>query len=347
MRARFLRKVGVVTTSRWVNYARRETWATLNRQTELELQLDTPKTSAKLYRGLHAGLVEIAFGLARQFPFKKQILYFKGLDPFIDFAALAFLKEGLKVTALGETELTQVEALKEKLGKETLMVLWSEDDPFLGLLHPLKSLASLLDEAKIFSVRVSHSAFRFRTAPSRLLKHQIELQQLQADVCVALLGERARFSDWLAEGFQWSEGEFEAIRRHLVSLSSQQVQVSQFERNLPAGFTAPFREADRIFDRALFNIGNHDAFAFIELLKEQLELLPLQPPGEDPLLETPSLSRWGGIKIPDCLLRLTLNPEELRGLVIAHTSILDRLTPAVLVHAQQELLRLSSSRFKG
>ncbi|MCB0411280.1 MAG: hypothetical protein KDD22_02065, partial [Bdellovibrionales bacterium] len=139
-----------------IHFHKPEEWLHLNQQVESHFHLNAHSSKAKVYQGLHHALVEIVFGLARQFPFKKYVFYQKGHDPFVDQAAGSLMRCGVKVQAYSKEELQDFENFKERFNKETLLVLHTEDDPLLGLLFNSKKLENYLFESKIFSLKVSH-----------------------------------------------------------------------------------------------------------------------------------------------------------------------------------------------
>lgn len=321
------------------HFANREKWSALNSKLEEALKLDAPRSSARLYQGLHHALMEVVMGLARQYPLKKSIYYWKGVDPFIEPVAMAMAREGYQLQALKEEQILNPDDWIQEVGKETLMVIYPEDDPLLGILHPVEKLEEAFKSIRAFQVKVSHHAFRFREWPKALEKFQIEMYAVRRNLTLTLSGERARFGDWMSEGLIWQESELEAVAslRPVPELNPEKI--LNFEKHLPQGFTPFFKNSRRIMDRSVFYSEDLDGHAVIESLA-QLHKVALLPAGEETRYETASLSRWGGLRTMDWLYKFGLQPNQLRGLVILSD---DAVTPDIieeLAWVRADLLRL-------
>lgn len=303
------------------HFSNREVWTSLNQSLEAALKLETPKTSARFYQGVHHALTEVVTGLARQFPFKKNIYYWKGIDPYLEPVALYMSREGFPVTALNASKIQDPESWLETLGKDTLVVMLPEDDPLLGQLHPIKHIEEKLNEKRVFSLKLSHHAFRYREWPQSLEKFQIETYAIEQSLSMVLLGERARIGDLVSEGLTWKGGEVEKVLNLRPAKVPAKERIEAFERNLPEGFKPFFNHSDRLFDRSVFYSENLDGQAVIESLAK-IHAVDLLPPGEETRYETASLSRWGGLRTMDWLKAFGLTPEQIRGLVILDEDVI-------------------------
>ena len=324
------------------HFSNRETWTVLNLKLEEALGMDAPRSSLKLYQGLHHALMEVVMGLAKQFPFKKDIYYWKGIDPFLEPVAMALAREGYKVTPLNLEQITNPDSWMNTLPKDTLMVILPEDDPLLGKLHPIQAVTEKLKDQKIFSVKLAHHAFHYRPWPTTLNKFQVEIYAINSHLTLAFLGERARFGDWMSEGLIWKGDEVEVIKKLRPEKTIDANKITAFEKSLAPDFTPLFKTEDRLLDRAVFYREDMDGLALIESLAELLKT-ELLPPGEETRFETPSLSRWGGLRTMDWLKAFSLTPNQIRGLVILSSDLINPDLRSLLSKAKDEVLKRQGS----
>lgn len=320
------------------HFSNRETWLNLNQNLAEVLDLNE-KTSARVYQGVHHALTEVVTGLARLFPFKKNIYYWKGIDPYLEPVALFMSREGFPVQALNEEKIRDPDTWIQNLDKDTLAVLLPEDDPLLGRLHPHGDLIQKLNEKRVFSVSLSHHAFKYREWPQSLDKFQIQISAVARDLSFAILGERARIGDLVTDGLCWRGNEIERVLSLRPAKVLSPEKIVEFEAQLPEGFKPFFKDQVRIYDRSVFYSEEIDGSAIIESLAK-LHNISLLPPGEETRFETTSLSRWGGLKTMDWLKGYGLTPDQIRGLVILDEDMLRPELSQELSLIREDLLKV-------
>jgi hypothetical protein len=301
----------------------RETWANLSAELTATFSYKGSETMVKPYLGMYHGLAELTRGLARQFPTKKEILYLKDFDPTVEPHVMALAREGYKVSAVNEADLSAPESLLEGLGRETLCFVLSVDDPVLGLKSKFEKILELLREKKIFTIVVSHSAHFYQDPPQDVLRSEARLHSVSAGLCLGFLGARYKFAPFLAEGLPWPKISVEEIQKKYRQPLDDSA-IGALEAQSLHGSESIFSESQRVSDRALLFWRDLDGHAVVELLAEKLGIA-LMPPRQGSPLDTLSLSRWGGVLTMKWAEKaFALNALQVRGSVIIHQSIVSR-----------------------
>ncbi len=335
-----------------IDYRLSGQWWDLNETLTKVLGLPAEKVQVRAFKGLHAALCEITQALSIQFPHKKKAYYFKSMDPSLEGAMMALSRMGVQVEALDLSLLDSTKSGGEKaeeqwaeaLSPETLAVVFSEDDPLLGRLYPVDEFEAHLLKRKIYALRISHSAYRLRPWPEELMRPQLRVYSAHPELALGLTHGKLRFLTPLAEGQNW-QLDLSALNLPQPSKESEnRPLVENFEASSVAGAQAlwPKGGALRLYDRALVYWTDMDGEAVIRLLAESMGH-SLQPPGQDRLMETASLSRWGGVKTMDWLKEQGLAPEVIRGLVILDQSLLkDPTLGEKLASVRQRIVKLQN-----
>lgn len=291
-------------------------WYDLNDQVASRLNMQRSDQKFRLYKGIYAGLLEVTHGLSRQFPLKKKVFYFRGLDPFVDQLALQCSRDGFELVGFTSPDAEAMERLIEQVGKETLFVLLPGDDVFFGKLYHLNDLVPKLTEKRVFSISISHHRHRVRPLSDQVENYAIEMLNYEHDLALARLGARVRFADSQAPYMQWSIEDLKILG--IQYKNEDQSKVTEFEKHLPGDFRPMFvglSKEERLFDRAVILSESVDATAIIEYLCEK-RVFEVGSADQQQLFETTSLTRWGGLRTVDWLSGVGLSPDERRGCLI-------------------------------
>lgn len=238
---------------------------------------------------------------------------------------MALAREGYKLTQVTDSDLSAPDALTEKMGRETLCVLLSVDDPVFGLRAPIDGFLSALRDKKVFCVLVSHSAHAYQAPPEEVLRQEAHLHSFGYGLTLGFLGARFKLGSIMSEGLPWGEDtrqRLDAIKE-TYSAPLNETLISAFEEDPPKGSCAIHSERDRIRDRAVLVWEDIDGHALMQLLLEKLGQ-DYFPPGQSCLVETMSLSRWGGITTMNWLESYGLTPRQVRGSLILDAYLLEK-----------------------
>lgn len=328
-----------------------DTWHDLNEAMARELQLN--RTAAQVFKGLSHALMESTQGLARQFPHKKKLIYFKNMSPFFEPAVTALAREGVAAQALDYNSFVKDPSqLKPLLDNETLFVLWAADDPLLGRCFADDKIVEQLAGSRTVLVRLFHCSHWAAGYTFEKDKFMLDILSITDELSLVLMGERARMNALMAEGMLWNftqvMAELEAWRQTCVAPTrpgpSQQQLIQEFEASNPGGGQDLLAHIPRCYDRAVLCWEDMDGAAFIAELSERLGF-QLDSPGREKRLETTSLSRWGGVKTMEWLLSQGYSLEQVRGMVLLSADLV-ALGAELTKHieaSRQEILRLQNS----
>jgi hypothetical protein len=328
-----------------IDYRSPTAWTDLNNHVASELDVVLDKTTVRNYLGIGHALVEVCTGIAKLYPLKKKIYYFKNMNPYFESALLQLAKEGYKIVPLDLNVLEEPVGWASALDREDLFVLYSVDEPFLGQVYNLTKFEAALIEKNIFKIRVSHNLHFFKSDDVMKVKmperNLAALYSLTVTRALALLGERGKIAPFAADQLFYGEAiESDSIKSDSIdwswfkrsaetsdktaSKASAISIIEKFENEAREKLSAQsfYRSgASRMADRAVIYWENIDGYAIIDRLAQNLHL-KLQSPGVEERMETASLSRWGGVRTLDFLKSTGLSPEALRGLIIIDVKLL-------------------------
>lgn len=318
-------------------------WSELNDLAADTLGLGAHGGAVKLVAGPRPALAELTLGLVRQFPHRRKVYFFKGLDPMLEAPAMALAKEGCSVQGLDPQLLSQPEALTAAIEAEALMVLVSEEDPLLGRVHDLKNVEAVSEARKFFLIRVSHYHHRYLPLPTQFPRHLLRVQSLGARLALILSSARTRWPIQFAESIALPPNALEEVKGLRKQELVNPLGIERFE-----GAAAEFGalpvfapEVLRVPDRAVIYFPDLDGMAVLERLAERLGL-DIGPAGEPTRLETTSLHRWQGVRTMDWLRPYGFSDAMIRGTLIIDHSL---LTPDIIPHLKQirqEILQIQN-----
>jgi len=334
-------------------------WAALSELAAAALKIDLSKNALRFYENSSHALIEITQGLAKQFPLKKKIFYFKNMSVAFEPALSLLAKEGYQLTALDIGQLANVESFKAGLDRETLCMLFSVDDPILGLHFSTEQLEVALVTASIARIKLSHSRHVYAKTSGfgfspEIDRNEVRVFTLPSGRALAHMGERLRVGALVASEIDWSTKDIRTdIKSDLVALvnpleGNLQDAISKFESSGQTfgaekfSYELPASVAKRFYDRAILIWQDMDGHAVIDRLAKSLKL-KLESPGFEYHMETLSLSRWGGVRTFDFLQSYGLSLNQRRGLVIFGSSLFERFgafeIEKTLLEVRRSLLR--------
>lgn len=304
----------------FIDVIRPEAWEELNDKVKSLLGL-APKLRARSYRGLAHAVFEVSQSTAQFMSHKKalgvilgQTSLFEGLLPY-------YYKETYEVQTCEHPQLEGVKAWVEGLKKDTNFVLFCEDHPVTGELYPFaEELDRLLNEKRIFSLRVSHAHHFYNQIEVR--PYTVRLNSYSAEVAVAVVGERFRSPASLAPTMGWNEGDFlSLLQGSLQGRKEDKNLVIACEKELATSTQLVFAEsAPRLFDRAVCYFPDANAEAVAQNLFKRLGLT-----SEDGFkkVTTTNMCHWNGLKMFSHWWLPKPTPQMLRGLLIIDLQMLD------------------------
>jgi hypothetical protein len=313
-------------------------------RSQVKDQLSTKGTNSpefRLHPSLTFGINEVTRGLARLFPHRRSIAYIQGCGPYFDPLVTFFSAEGYSLQALPFTHLQQSDWI-ETLKKDTLLVLFSEDDPLTGQIFEIEKFQTALELKRIFTVSVSHSAHLYRPRWN-VAPYWARILSGGSKYCLSLLGDRAsKLENLLFGPPDWIQIATNSFSDTLELREEAQNAVESFEALCPAGGKPFFtRGTARLFDRAAIYWEDMDGEAFIHGLAQVLKI-PLNVPGIENRLETASLCRWKGLRSMQWLTEQGVSAEISRGLVLISKDLIYKNLPAEMQKVRDHILRLQN-----
>lgn len=300
-------------------------WEDLNRSAQETLGISQDYQS-RCYQGLAHALHELVIGSAQFFSHKRSIGVVRGGSYIAQTVLPYFYKEGYQVQFLDIKDIVKPEEWVAALNKDICLVLFPEDHPVTAELYSWQKLDQLLNDKKVFSLRVSHQAHWFQK--TELLSYSARFCSVDHDLTITHSGTRVRPPALIAPFMAWSE---ESIVEKIKLKKSQQAEnkalVENFEAHLPQGFQALLATENRIFDRALIYNLNLNGEALLKSLPQQWQL------------ETTSLCYHGGLGLFDDWWQPRPSDEVLRGLLlIGAQNLADKDCLQILEKATYQLI---------
>lgn len=169
-----------------------------NLKSELLLPEDQ---QCRLYPELSLALLEIFQGTIQFLAHKRSLVLSKGASMAHEFMLPQIYREGLNIQ-WRECHLPLDTNWTSQLKPDTGVCLSYEDHPITGEVFPWNELDQLMNDKKIFSIRVSHFAF-FRDRDLKVSPYSVRLCVLERGVVLALIGNKFKvptiFSNTLRE----------------------------------------------------------------------------------------------------------------------------------------------------
>jgi hypothetical protein len=263
-------------------------------------------------------------GLAQLYPHKTQVIIRNDTGPFTEFIAEGLSRDGLQVLKVSVDAMT--DEFLAKHSKSTLLLISDDDDVITGEKHFRDDLEEKICGLKVFSLRISHTAFEL---PPVMKTHSIWIRELSATETCMVLGERVTFERLLYP--------FDVKSKSVPcrAPSEDKVRVMDFESKAASFAKCPLlQKANRWFDRGVLIFSNLDGSALRE------KVLSLDKNIASEKIETSSLCRWSHLKGMDWLENQGFRPEDIRGLVTFSSDILNDDLLKKIEKAKSEILKL-------
>ena len=296
-----------------------ETWETLN--STIKSAWTVPEdVSVRTFADLPAAVYEVAQGTAQFLSHKRSLAVIKGQSFVFQPLLPYFYKEAYQIQTLGHQNLPDVKIWVEALKKDTLFVVFCEDHPVTGEKYAWDELDQLLNDKRIFAIRVSHNSHFVDEQEIR--PYSIRVCSYSQNLAVAFCGSKFKSPPLIAPAGFWGE---ESLKKEVLTLERKKKAdkdlVLKFENNLPEGFQKFLTHDNRIFDRAVIFSKEVNGEAVQHCVSTALNL-PISPAGSDTLIETTSLCRWGGTKGFDDWWEPIPDKNTLRGMLIIDVKLL-------------------------
>lgn len=284
----------------------------------------------RVYAGLGHGLFELAFGVALLYSHKKCAAVISGETWAFEGVLPSLYKEGFQVQDQRRRHVTHPREWVDSLKKETSFVLWNEDHPVTGSFTYNDEIDAILNEKRIFSIRVSHSAFLTRAQEVR--PYSVRLCSITPTLSLAVCGSKFRGPPLAANRMFWQGSTIlQEIEKAIQVPGEDRTLVEQFESAVggPTSFRPLLSAGDRLYDRAVvYHPGINAEAVYAELGDLTQKASPMFESG----LEILNQCRWR----PAPHLRTWWDPmpseEVIRGLmlfslpILKHKDLMKRLS---------------------
>lgn len=300
----------------------------------------------KIYSGLGLALVDLIRGTIRQFPHKKHLLYLSAQIPIIDQVVSLMASEGCTLQPLSLADLESADA--SRILPDTNLVVFAEDDPLLGQIFETEKFEKLLNEKKIMGLRISHHHHRYLPANSMPSRYVAQIKYFANDLSLVAHHDRWRWSTLLSEVQTFGSDLEPRLKNCAKQGFIHPAGIVKFESLKSAEWQPVFakREADRrVWDRAVISWRDLNAQAVCELLQRKLQERFQGDRGlvdHSHLIETTSLSRWGGLRTMDWLKNYGFDDEMIRGTLILDQSLANAEVASWLVEIRKQILSLQT-----
>lgn len=243
------------------------------------------------YSGLAPAIWEIAQGTAQFYSHKRSVTLISGRSPYLGPILPFLYKEGFNVQVV--SDFGNAKEFVEGLKKDTNFVIFCEDHAVTAETYAVDELDALLNEKKIFSLRVSHSNH---------LYHHVDVRPYTVRICgyhpqaaIAFVGSKYKAPATIAPLQFWDHDSFIAgVQQIKTSAMSDKDLVHKFESSLPEGYEVLPIRSEKSFDRSLIYNLDIAGEALQNSLASKLKI-NLEKPGWERNIETTHLCRWGGV----------------------------------------------------
>ncbi len=339
-----------------IDVAPPDAWGKLSEtyRANLSQALQDPNLNVSVFTSVAHAITEITRGLAQLYAHKKTIAIVSSVDPAFEPIAVAFSQDEFQVKMI-TPEQAKDSSMWTALADELLFVLASEDDPITGKITDLSALNETLKTKRVFRLLVSHEAHNWKpvTRPEPFAVKILSLSETRA---LMIAGERCKIQPQVSPALSWAPSagtqlesnsnsatqiasELQNLREPLSETDSKE-RIQKFERTLPQGFAAYFKDdASRLFDRSVIVSANFDGTAVIEELSTTLQV-PLTTIGKEGQLETTSACRWESPRFQDWLLARGETETSIRGLVVIDEALVNDALKTHLETAAAKIDRL-------
>lgn len=319
-----------------IDLVSQENWELLNEKIKNHLALPS-EINVRAFRGLSHGVYEITQSLAQVYVHKRHLALVKGLSPAFDFMVTHFLRDSYQIQSVDIRSLKSDEDLNlwvQGLHKDTLFAMWPEDHPVTGEVSLFLQLDKLLNDKKIFSIRVSHHRHFYEK--DAILPYSIRICSYSQECALSLQGARIRNLALLARQMYWHDETYLAEIKKATPPLASPLLVESFEAAFPqyAYFQQSFK--NRLYDRSVLCFKDLNAEAICRILVSKEIEMQMH-------IATTSACIWGNSKMFTSWWLPTPSMEELRGLlIISHILLQNKNMENQLRSAVEQIKKLST-----
>lgn len=292
------------------------------------------KPEIRVFQGLMPAVFETVFGLALFYSHKKSAVLLKG-NTYAFQGVLPYLyKDGFQIQSISANVKHDFSALVTGLKKDTSFVLLAEDHPVTAEVYDYDQLELLLNEQKIFCIRVSHHLWR--RGMQKLSPYSIRICSVDPSHAFVQVGEKWKAPTMTTQFLDWRALDFaKVISNSLSYFQENQKIIESFEGSLPQGWLSWHFQNSRLFDRAVFFHENLNAEAVMQQLFQQNKVTPGNSlPGFPMPIEVVNFARWHKIALLEDWWEPQPTSEQVRGLMIVDQQVLQKID---LANALQEV----------
>lgn len=296
-----------------------EDWERLNDRLRSHFQRPSDE-SVKVYRGLGLSLFEVTQGVTQFLAHKRSLGIVKGTTPYFSHLLPYYLKEAYQIQQVDAYDpQNNWETWTQNLKKDTVLVLASEDHPVTGEIFDLDKLDALLNEKKVFFIRISHNPTHIHKKEIR--PYSIHVQSLGEDLTLVFGGNKYKVPSLFSSTMPWPEEESFSKVTAVKDWEMNSQRVQEFEKSLDE-FKFFKTSVPRSFDRSCLVFPGVSGDRMVENIKPFLGLSSLTTT-ESSLWST-HLCRWDSIKLFKSWWSQAPNQEVLRDMIIIGTKLLSK-----------------------
>ncbi len=310
-------------------------WSKLNQS--IQDQLDC-QSKVYLYPGLSYALYEICLGLHLKYSHKRKIVKQLGFGSHLQKIEIEMAKLGVRFKDSFEDEIAKEE-------KACLAYIHDIDDAVTGELYDHIETLKFVSASKIIRIHVAHHLLSIRkNFIKNLSEYDIVVGSLGPNHTLVFTGDKVSISTLGVGELSWNyERDWPMISELIKNeVTPSQTLIEEFENSLPPQLTPwfPKGRSKRIFDRSVVVLKDGDGSAFVDLLYEELNL-EKKWPGDNQALESVSYCRWQNESWFKQSQSFDRTPEELRGLVLIDSSIINSTLMESINVVIQKMIQLS------
>lgn len=269
-------------------FVNNEIWYSANAELASNWKL-SDENELRVYQSLNHAFYEVCIGLAQFLPHKKSVVFMQNVSCLNESVISWFQREAYHIQQQELHKSMNHQEWVDALKKDVLCVVLYDDHIFTSEKYNHDHLEQLLNEKKIYCIRVSHSTAKQST--SEVQSYSCRVFPVNDVVSASVLGKKVKPPIQIApyifkpQIFQIDQNADE----------SSDV-IKKFESSLPEEFKAYISSSERYWNRCLFyhDVLHPDYIA--DMLAEKLSFKRL-PVGQENRLETLTKCRWKNSKL--------------------------------------------------
>jgi hypothetical protein len=310
-------------------------WQKINKALQEKLGCDS---KVFLYRGLHQAIFETCLGLHLKFSHKRKLVAELGLSDHLKRTEIELSRLGVRLKNELDSDLEQEE-------KSILAYIHDLDDSLSGELYNHIDNLKKLVQTKIYRIHVAHHLFHYKKSfIKKLSDYDIMICSLDENYALVVTGDKINLPILTVGQLAWSfKSDFPKVEKIIDSEPCLfKDEILDFEGDLPADVNPWFDEtSNRIYDRSVIILKNHDSAALMELLSKELGLT-INPPGFVNKIESASYCRWENDSWFNQASFFSRTPEDLRGMLIVAGELINSDFKKAFKKSLDQLINLST-----